>query len=223
MTNRRRFRVESAERGWLDGKALEGSAVAVHLDKILAELSSLRLSVAKLDQTESEGKALWGGVDAIQQAIQHTRREISALHKEGGSVRLNRATDELDAVVTDTEGATEAILSSAESIDSVAATLMKRLKGEERELVETIQGDVVRIFESCNFQDITGQRISKVVNLLHFVESRVETMLEIWGSINDADVGLESAREGDAALLNGPALSGDVDVVSQADIDSLFA
>ncbi len=51
-------------------------------------------------------------------------------------------------------------------------------------------------------------------------------MMEIWGGVESfsyIDVDERAVREGDAALLNGPALDADDDVASQDDIGALFA
>jgi len=51
-------------------------------------------------------------------------------------------------------------------------------------------------------------------------------MMDIWGGIEtfkDIEVEQREYKEGDAALLNGPALESDVDVATQDDIDALFA
>ncbi|RMF05696.1 MAG: hypothetical protein D6773_04985, partial [Alphaproteobacteria bacterium] len=88
-----------------------------------------------------------------------------------------------------------------------------------------IQELVVQIFEACNFQDLTGQRITKVVRAFQFIEERVTRMMEIWGGIEsfkEIEVVDPPKRDGDAALLNGPALETDEDVASQDDIDALF-
>ena len=77
------------------------------------------------------------------------------------------------------------------------------------------------MFEACNFQDITGQRISKVVKTLQFIEERVNKMIEIWGEEGFTDVKQDQEeRDAEAALLNGPQLANQG--VSQADIDKLF-
>jgi chemotaxis protein CheZ len=139
---------------------------------------------------------------------------------------MTRVTNELDAVVIGTEGATETILSSAEYIDETANTLSARLGKEDAELANDIRDKVIQIFEACNFQDLTGQRITKVVSTLRFVEDRIMQMMDIWGGIEtfkDIEVEQRELKEGDAALLNGPALESDVDVATQDDIDALFA
>ncbi len=176
----------------------------------------------------SEAAKLKVELDAMYEAIAQTKREIATLHQKTGSEgeEMTRVTNELDAVVMGTEGATEAILSSAEFIDETANTLSARLGGQEAEMANDIQERVIQIFEACNFQDLTGQRITKVVGTLRFVEDRIIQMMSIWGGIEsfkDIDVHEEEAAEGDAALLNGPSLESDQDVATQDDIDALFA
>jgi chemotaxis protein CheZ len=227
MSAQRPFRVEMAQEVRGAEESADRTAVAVHLETIFSELSGLRLAVGRLDRTDAEGKALWEGVEAIQHAIQHTRREIAALHGEGGPAKLNRATDELDAVVMDTESATETILSAAEAIDAAAERVAASLTGEDKALLTGIRSEAIRIFEACNFQDITGQRIRKAVGLFHFVEQRVASMIEVWGQVDEmpgagARPEMRPEKSGDDALLNGPALAGIDTVVSQDDIDSLF-
>lgn len=204
--------------------------VSNHLDRISAELADLRSIIHELAVRESDrgtqhgGMALWSGVGAIHDAIVQTRTEIGALTSNGPKGQsLFRATDELDAVVSDTESATETILAAAESIDASAGKLVTQVSGEQRDLVMAIHKEAITIFEACNFQDISGQRISKVVSLLRFIELRVSSMVEIWGGPEKERADATGEQTSDAGLLNGPALAGDVDVVSQDDIDSLFA
>ncbi|OJJ13128.1 hypothetical protein BKI51_03480 [Alphaproteobacteria bacterium AO1-B] len=176
----------------------------------------------------SEAAKLKVELDAIYEAIAQTKKEIATLHQKTGSEGedMTRVTNELDAVVVGTEGATESILSAAEFIDETANTLSARLNGQDSELAGDIQDRVIKIFEACNFQDLTGQRITKVVGTLRFVEDRIIQMMDIWGGIEsfkDIEVEEAKAAEGDAALLNGPALESDIDVATQDDIDALFA
>lgn len=229
--SRRPFRIEGLGRMESPSVFAESPKVDAQLDRILAELTEVRAEIAKFKDRDPEADrqrdrhALWAGIETIQDAIRDTKMEIANLHAEGSrGEKLVRATDELDAVVADTEEATEAILSSAEAIDSAVGALMARLSGDDLTLAEEIQAQVIKTFEACNFQDITGQRIRKVVKLLNFIEARVKRMTDIWGG---AEVVAENSgilpREGDEALLNGPALADDENVVSQDDIDSLFA
>lgn len=175
----------------------------------------------------SEAHKLKEELDEIYLAIERTKREIATLHVSGfKGAEMTRVTDELDAVVGGTEQATEQILSAAEHIDEAAATLAARTKGTDAELAQDIQDRVLSIFEACNFQDLTGQRITKVVNVLGFIEGRVHRMMEIWGGLdNFASIEADPTirKVGDEALLNGPALPEADGVASQDDIDALFA
>ena len=176
----------------------------------------------------SEAAKLKVELDAMYEAIAQTKKEIASLHQktDADGEDMARVTNELDAVVLGTEGATESILTAAEFIDETANTLSARLKDQDAELAGDIQDKVVQIFEACNFQDLTGQRITKVVGTLRFVEDRIIQMMDIWGGIEsfkDIEIEQEDLPEGDAALLNGPALESDVDVATQDDIDALFA
>ena len=120
-----------------------------------------------------------------------------------------------------------AIEQGAEDIDQLAATLLARLKDDQNQaLAADIQERVVKIFEACNFQDLTGQRITKVVATLKFIETHIVRMMEIWGGLEafkDIEAEKIALRDGDAALINGPKLAGEVGHASQDDIDSLFA
>jgi chemotaxis protein CheZ len=139
---------------------------------------------------------------------------------------MRRVTDELDAIVGGTESATEHILNAAEEIDQCASTLQALVRTEqEQNLTRDILERVLQIFESCNFQDLTGQRISKVVATLKFIEDHIIKMMDIWGGIEALKEFTPRAmaeRAGDAKLLNGPKLENEAGHVSQDDIDALF-
>ena len=174
-----------------------------------------------------EAKKLRSELKEIYDAIERTKVEILTIHQSGvNGMEISRVSDELGAIVQGTEKATETILESAESIDQIAADLVAALHDENHHgLACDIQDKVIKIFESCNFQDLTGQRISKVVSAFGFIEERVIQMMEIWGGVEsfaDVEAFEREDREGDKALLNGPALDEDDNVASQDDIDALF-
>ena len=39
----------------------------------------------------------------------------------------------------------------------------------------------MEIFTACSFQDLTGQRTTKVINVLRYIEQRIGSMIAIWG------------------------------------------
>jgi chemotaxis protein CheZ len=159
--------------------------------------------------------------------IDDTKKEIATLHTTGfKGAEMSRVTDELDAIVVGTEQATETILTAAEEIDQNTSTLIAKLDNEaDQGLADDIQAQVVKVFEACNFQDLTGQRITKVISAFRFIEERVGNMMNIWGGIDSfADIELDDVDQptGDAALLHGPSLEADEDLAEQDDIDALF-
>ena len=125
-----------------------------------------------------------------------------------------------------TFNATDQILTAAEHIDRDAHSLEAAVtSAQDRAVAADILEQVIKIFEACNFQDLTGQRITKVVNTLKFIEDRIMRMMEIWGgleSFQNIVVDEAPVAEGDASLLNGPKLASDAGHASQDDIDALF-
>ena len=166
-------------------------------------------------------------LDLIHDAINRTKREIATLHGTSfDGQEMAKVNGELGAVVGGTEQATQQILEATEAIDQAATALSKNVSPDQQRLLsEEIQERVISIFEACNFQDLTGQRISKVMNTMKFIEQHIYEMMEIWGGVDAIKahaVPIVDTREGDAKLLNGPKLDGDVGHASQDDIDAMF-
>jgi len=235
MVARKVFRIEALNAATGSSSA-DGREEDRHRE-LLAEIRALRSLVQptqelsekafeQLRRDQAEAQQIKAEMDLIYEAINRTKREIATLHVSGcNGQELSRVSNELDAVVLGTENATETILSAAEAIDERAATLSAKLKGSDQGLANDIQEHTVQIFEACNFQDLTGQRVTKVVSTLRFVEERIIKMMEIWGGVDkfkEIEIELEH-RLGDQALLNGPALENDTGIASQDDIDALFA
>ena len=153
--------------------------------------------------------------------IHQTRREIAALRPaDAGANRIMAATGELDAIVSATERATSDILNAAEHIQALADKLPR--EGEVGAVAQEIAMQITEVLTACSFQDITGQRTTKVVNTLRYIEQRVNSMIEIWGtdgSIQPAIMPPTDTRP-DAHLMNGPATDGGP---SQDDVDALLA
>ena len=163
---------------------------------------------------------------ALAVCIEHTKAEIAALRpQDADEDRLIAVTFELDAIVTATERATEQILEAAEKIEAIGHEIQSHAPDAYvKRLVDDITDTISTIFEACNFQDITGQRITKVVKTLKYIEARINAMIEIWGPENIAEVSPkiyeEHHHDEDAKLLNGPQLENKG--ISQDEIDKLF-
>lgn len=197
-----------------------GDAGQSKVDAALQDLRHLFESQASLMQNSGRAEVLRNELLEMAASIEHARREIAALRpKEQSNNRLDIATNELDAIVSTTERASNEILQSAERLMEVAGRL-KRL-GADADLVSDIENEVTNIFTACSFQDLTGQRTSKVVNALRYVEQRINAMISIWsieGVKAPAPAGPVDTRP-DAHLLGGPRDDG----VNQNDVDALLS
>ncbi len=188
---------------------VEAEDVAGVVEAVVASLSG-DMSVADLK--------LYRELEQLAQYIQVAKREIAEIRPHDITERIPAATDELDAVVDHTAEATGTILDAAESMEKAAA-------GLPRESANLIAAAVTRIYEACNFQDVTGQRITKVVTTLKYIEHKIDALLAAFGDgIND---GLKKAptppapADEHATLLHGPALPKEAN--NQADIDAILA
>jgi chemotaxis protein CheZ len=110
-------------------------------------------------------------------------------------------------------------------VDDCARVLVSALTDDYHHgLAQDIQDHVVRVYEACNFQDLAGQRIGKVIATLVMVEEQLAAMIENCHSVAgtarpDAVGGLQPSGD----LLNGPRLDGAGGHATQRDIDLMFA
>ena len=121
-------------------------------------------------------------IDLVEmaKAIAQTRSEIAAIKPDGDAKgTLSEATEELDSIVQTTERATSDILAAAEQVQEIAWTLRER--GADGETCDALDRRATDIYSACSFQDLTGQRTRKVVDVLQFLEERIRAMIEIWG------------------------------------------
>jgi chemotaxis protein CheZ len=234
---RKTFRIEAVN-GHRAAAPVVAYGSAQHAE-VMAELQALRAIITPREAISekmveaykselAEAQKLKAELDLIYEAINKTKHEIATLHVTGfEGPEMRRVTHELDAVVIGTAQATESILSAAEFIDQSANTLSASVKGEQDKAVcQDIQDRVIQVFEACNFQDLTGQRINKVVATLKFIEQHIIRMMDIWGGIESFKELTPEAmaeREGDKKLINGPKLEDEVGHASQDEIDALFA
>ena len=161
-------------------------------------------------------------LEALGRTIAQAKAEIAALRvEEIEAEHIPVATDELDAVLEHTAAATNEILDTCE--------VLERLVPELPALPAARIGEAVtRIYEACSFQDITGQRIAKVVAALKEIEGRVQQITQRFGPsagggapvAAPARERLPGRTEGER-LAQGPQLPAAAS--SQAEIDALLA
>jgi chemotaxis protein CheZ len=154
--------------------------------------------------------------NAIADYISRTRDEIAQLRPNDiKEQRIPVAGAELEAVVGDTERATEVIMSEAEGVMMMDAD-------DPEEYKAAVDEAMTKIIEACAFQDLAGQRVSKVVTSLRHIEQRVSRFAATMG-VHDAEASEDERAETDRRRklhLNGPAMGGPE--TGQADVDALM-
>lgn len=210
-------------------------------EKIVAQLQELHKTDGAVDPAEvitvvesvidsiegdlsAVGLKVYADIEALAKYINTARAEIAELRPDDiNSEHLPAATDELTAIVGATEQATHQIFEAVEGIEALSEKM-------DPEVAEQVSAAVTSIFEACGFQDITGQRITKVVTALQQVESKIDALLHAFGDDIKGDVPREDRKKTttpsgkparpDEDLLNGPQLP--ENAISQDDIDALF-
>lgn len=196
-----------------------------------SDTTALLDAIKKLERTMQSNTAGAPGMSADQvrfdlvemaAAIAQTKREIASLRSDDDKTDgIMAATEQLDAIVIATEAATQSILEAAEQVQEVTWTM--REDGVNEDYCEAIDKQVTEIYTSCSFQDITGQRTSKVIAVLHYLEDRLEAMRHIWGGdeVETSDASSSSGARTDVHLLNGPQIEGNGH--DQGDVDLLMS
>ena len=162
-------------------------------------------------KTSVQDTELLAEIEDLARTIATTRSELQRL--EAGPFiagHIPAATDELDAVVAHTASATDAILETCEQLEDAASD------GQPID-AELVSRATTSIYEACSFQDITGQRIKKVVTALKAIEQKVGEILTLFGQGNE----IELQPDPVITLTNGPQLPGKA--MAQADIDALLS
>jgi chemotaxis protein CheZ len=202
--------------------ALKGRMQTVSRDEIAEVVSSL-LATMEGDLSDDNLK-LYAELESLAKYITTAKSEIAALRPDEITAQhLPKATDELDAIVGATEVATNSILGAMESLENLAGELPP-------EFGEKVSDAVTQVYEACNFQDITGQRITKVVRALKHIEEKVDALVAAFGDEiakykkahpETEEAPAEAQKPSDADLLNGPQLPDEAS--KQAEIDALLA
>jgi chemotaxis protein CheZ len=211
---RKVFRIEQMTAGRFEPQSDDASAP--RHGEIMQELNALRAMLATAPAAQiavaaplrpDEIQRVTSELQLIHAAIRGTQLHQTS---NGASVQA-RIAGELHAVINDSELATQKILAAAEDIDQAANNLSVALKGDfEHGLAQDIRDRVIQIFEACNFQDLTSQRVAKVMATFAGLERQIVRALD------------ELARVSAVPRVHGPRLAGDGGHVSQSELDSMF-
>lgn len=154
----------------------------------------------------------------LYQKLEEICNGFKEIHKETDGMLKESKPDssaQLADVLKSTEEATNTILDSATAIQ----TLLEGVPAD----VKTKAGEhITRIFEASTFQDITGQRIKKVLKTLDQIEQKLYKLIEIAQPYSgDGAAAAQPGANQKVNLLQGPALTGSAP--TQAEVDRLLA
>jgi chemotaxis protein CheZ len=172
-------------------------------------------------------EALRSEILNLIQYISRMRQEVAMVSKRSEErTHFETVSQHLEEIIGSTEDATNTILENVESINELTEKIrLSGAMGKVPLLCNQIDERATNAIEACTFQDITGQRVSRIIKSLDFVEQRVNAMIELMGRSDIESLGItlpdSDQRHGDDALLNGPQLPGEE--ISQDEIDKLFA
>lgn len=197
-----------------EAQKAEGHPHSYERDEVVKIINSV---ISKVENAGDDSKNLiFTELQELQKIIEDARNEIgSARPSDISEKHIPTATDELDAVVEATAEATGAIMDCCDVIQEKA--------GAAGEGGAAIMDETMKIFEACSFQDITGQRITKVVKTLKDIEVKVNKLMNVLGAKmpdGQASAEDEDTRTGDERLLNGPQMPDKA--ITQDDIDKML-
>ncbi len=182
----------------------------------------------------ADGNGLTRGLDKKLQAevlnliqyIHRLRQEIAGIAQEkDDQTAFDGMADRLDAIVESTAQATDTILQAMEEVNGFVEQLRGHPEPSQIDTIcDSIQTKATKTVEACSFQDLTGQRINKIVGSMKFVEERVNAMAELCGrqGIQDLAEDWELPEQTDGGIaLEGLQRAGEG--ISQHEIDQLFS
>lgn len=218
-------KAQSASVRQLIGQVRKGRASEVPLFDLVRMVEHLvetmgppEINPGKGAKTKTLSEQIYTEFAAIASSIAQARKELSEF--QPGHVNSQHIPDagrELQAIVEATESATHMIMESAETLLELDTPDIEKHRA-------AVADEAMKIFEACSFQDITGQRVSKIVETLEDIDQRVDCITKKLGltAVTPTAEKPESDREKRKRelILNGPALTGQG--VGQDDIDAMF-
>lgn len=155
-------------------------------------------------------------IGLISQEINSLKDNI--VEKYGSNESISVVTQRIETVTKSTENAANTIMDCCENIQNISPEL------ENEDHKKIIQDNTTQIFEACNFQDLTGQHLTRVMNLVCNIEVIIEQLFKAF-NINIEDLHTDDGKskfETEAEfLMHGPAINGN-NCNSQDEIDNLF-
>lgn len=185
---------------------------------------------------------LQGGLKQIYQEVKAARggKEIKTITSDIDPEEFfSETSDQLDAVLQTTEKAAVEIIDIVENLQTLQGAVATIVKGFEsggvtrenrqklEEINSTLGTDLSNIMISLSFQDLTGQRIKKIINSIRQIELIVREVMLSTGLMikqreaepeKDIDSLSEDAKHQATSKLKGPT-----EDTNQEDVDDLLA
>ncbi len=164
-------------------------------------------------------------LEALSREIESVARYVASLKREIGALRPNeiyrerlpKAHGDLASIKETTASSVNTIINAAESI---LASKESSLEGYRA----NVEHKVIEIVEACSFQDITGQRVARVDELVGQMERRLQRFALAVNAadscgVYDREAIMRDARR-DILIVEGPQDA--AEAVDQNAIDKLF-
>ena len=179
---------------------------------------------------------LYQELGELAKYINNAKKELQEVKSSNiADEALPTATNQLDAIVQMTEQATGRIMDECDRVTMFHNDMRERLINMDPPLepdalagvddaMNEAAASITHIYEACNFQDITVQRVQKVVKALQEIERQVLRMVVVFGLMenkHNLDAATTAELQEDAVLLNGPQLNGQG--LDQDEIDSILS
>lgn len=197
----------------------------------------VRLAKYLVDYVEfKESEGLYQELGKLARFILENQKVLNGTNITGITENdIPETSNQLEGILETTEKATNQILTSTESLLEALNTLKKEINPPstiDRGLIEAFisntQNELMKILSACNFQDLTGQRIQKIVSLIKNIEEKILDLIVRYDlRKREIESGLPpqshlgSKSPSSIQLLQGPQRK--EEAFSQNDIDSLLS
>jgi chemotaxis protein CheZ len=193
-----------------------GARSATDMQSLIEQL----IRVLRARRREAEA-TLVAELQSISAYIQSVRSDLAMIGPELKTRYIPTAADELEAISETTAEATNRIMDAAESIEAMVS-------GGTAADKEALTAAATRIYEACTFQDLTGQRVRKIVTALHAIEVKIDELIATFTArlgVTGVDqatakVAVRPPEDDGVVRVHGPQLPGVAK--TQAEIDALM-
>ncbi len=202
-----------------------------------------------VDYSVNKNSLLYQELGNLARFIVETQKEVGRINLTGITREdIPETSDQLEGILEATEEATDHILSATEKLlemtdrwEAFCERIKPHVPKDEWELTpgrtpEKLLGEMreemMKTLSACNFQDLTGQRIQKIVALIRKIEEKIMDLIVRYeqtqesdrpdSALNERRKRKENVTSGKAGSpLKGPQRKSEA--FAQEDIDSLLS